>query len=354
MRLSLRLILIALLIVAVAPSFVIPKYLGHGAELLNGKIPSTEESNTFQDGYRLERGGDLEGALAKYRAAAKSRLAEVHNLSERAVIRVNTNLNRLGTWYPDLRTLRAWSQLIRVPVLITVLLIAFIVIVHYSNRPRGTEIRRFSVIPEYDSNVAIKFDRLLREEIARVARVYRSDQYRRIGIAVAISDPEADRELADLESRAIAAIRQGEQKAMIGFWLSELIRNLQNIGFRPEYVLSGTVIMRQGEATAHAQLARAGSSKITSVFEASSSEFASVKIPIPLSLPRKGSKTIAPQTLYAPRDLREDAQQLSDLAAVLACKFCARTDIASAQMRLTSWQTVYHFGRALNTLESWK
>lgn len=92
---------------------------------------------------------------------------------------------------------------------------------------------------------------------------------------------------------AVTAIRQGENKAIIGFWLSELARRFLDIGLRPEYVLSGTVIIRPERATTHAQLARADRNEVVSVFEASSSEAAVVKIPTSLSLPRTRSTTKA-------------------------------------------------------------
>jgi hypothetical protein len=342
-------ILVTLLAVA-AISFAIPSFLGRGAEWLDVRITSPDGSDPLedlQDGYRRERSGDLLGALGKYRAAAKSKLALVNDAATRATNRVNRKLNTLGTFYGSLRTLQEWTVGVRVPLLLTAASIAGYWVVSGLRRRRGTEIGRFSVIPEYEADFAIRFDRLLLEEIARAALAYRSDQLQRIDAAVTISDSKADDELDNLVPRATAAIRQGEIKSVIGFWLAELVRRFWSV--RPEYVLSGTVIIQPDQATAYAQLARPDRSSAPSVLEASSVEAAAIKSSAPLS---RSAQAAAPVTAFEGGDQRQDAQRLSDLASVLASKYCVRWMEESTmawwppEIRPASWTTVYRFVRS--------
>jgi hypothetical protein len=360
----LRYVLVVLVSAAsIILSFVIPGYLGRGAEWLDVSADDAVALAAFQDGYRLERGGNLEGALAKYRSAEKSNIAPVHDAGRGAADRVSAKLNALAPVYGSLRTLADWNLRLRLPLILTGALVFLFVVASGLTRREGTEIHRFSVMPEYEADFSIRFDRLLNEEIARIARVFRSDQLRRIGAAVTMSGPKADSELSGLETRAMAAIRQGELKSIIGFWLAELVRQLQNIGFRPEYVVSGTVVIRPDEATASAQIIRAGHRGTESALDASSAEIAALEPP---AAPSQPGALATPVTVFAAADRRQDAQHLAALAAVLACKFfihwlemestkirarSSRASDASPEMRPGSWQTVHDYVRTLSELE---
>jgi hypothetical protein len=316
----LRYVLILVLAAAsLTLSFVIPGYLGRGAMWLDMPIgPSADPVAlmAYQDGYRDERQGNLSAALTKYRTAEVSRVMPIQDTARRAVDRVNAKLNKLGPAYGSLSTLADWNRTLLLPLVLTGVLILLIALLSFVTRRSGTEIRRFVVIPEEAAEYSVRFDRLLNEEIARIARVFRSDHLRRIGAAVTMSDPKADSELAGLETRAMAAIQQGELKSVIGFWLSEIVRQFRNIGFRPGYVLAGTVVIRPDAATASAQLARSGRRGSTAALDAGSAEAVSLEAPVPASEPAAPEET----TVVA-SDQRQDAERLADLARVLACKF---------------------------------
>jgi hypothetical protein len=304
----------------------------------------------FQDGYRLERDGDLEGALAKYRIAFKSPQPEVQNAAQRAIGRVTDKLHFWGAWHRDLRSVSDWSLRAGLAWLLFLCVIGIFFLLSSLTRRRGTEIRRFSVIPEYEPNFSIQFDRILLQEIARIAHAYQSVQLRRINAAMMTPDANADRELQGLETRAIRALRQGDTKSIIGFGLAELFLRWQNIGLRPEYMLSGTAIIRPGEARARAQLAGLGD-RTLAVLDASSREIDSVA-----NSPSLATATVSTSTgmVLASDDRREDAQYLSDLATVLACKFSVRwmENKMPPDRRPSSWQTVYNMVRGLSALET--
>jgi hypothetical protein len=344
-------VLPALLLIGL--SLVAAAYLGQGAERLDLRLGAADSAplEAFQDGYRLERAGDLDEALAKYRIAFKSPLPDVHEAARRAIDRVTGKLHAWGTVHRDLRTLAEWSLRIGLAWLAVLLVIGVFSLLSRLRRPRGTEIRRFSVIPEYEPNFSIQFDRILLQEIARIAHAYQSVQLRRIGAAMTSPDANADSELQGLETRAVAALRQGDTKSIIGFGLAELFLWWQNINFRPEQVLSGTVILRPGEATAHAQLAGLGRDRTLAVLDASSLEIASAAgSPSPAAA---AASTAAAASVLATVDRREDAQYLADLATVLACKFSVRwMEKMSPDRRPSSWQTVYNMSRGLSALEA--
>jgi hypothetical protein len=231
-----------------------------------------------------------------------------------------------------------------------------VIIASLITRRSGTEIRRFVVIPEGETQYSLQFDRLLNEEIARIARGFRTDQLRRIGAAITMSDPTGDRELAGLETKALEAIRQGELKSIIGFWLSEAVRRFQNIGFRPEYVVAGTVVVGTDAATASAQLTRVGRHSMMAILDASSAELVAFEISVPLQSALPATSDTADLT----DDPREDARRLANLATVLACKFFISwlemestkpaRGLRSPETKPASWQTVHDFASALSAI----
>jgi hypothetical protein len=167
-----------------------------GSATLSAADPSSRDA--FQNGTRLEGAGDLIGSLEKYQMAMTSPFAPVHDAAAQAIDRVNGKLDLLGGTFEDLRALANWSQRIRLALGIAIIFGILIYAVSRLTRRRGTEIRRFTVIPEYEQDFSIRFDRLLLEEIARIAHVYQSDQLRRIGAAVTISNTKGDQELQGL------------------------------------------------------------------------------------------------------------------------------------------------------------
>src|SRR5262245_28173419 len=96
-------VLPALVLIAV---FVgVSGYLRYGTQWL--EFGPADEA--FEDGYRLERDGDLDGALAKYRTAFKSQLPAVRDAAGRAINRVTDKLHFWGAWHRDLRSVADWS-----------------------------------------------------------------------------------------------------------------------------------------------------------------------------------------------------------------------------------------------------
>jgi hypothetical protein len=342
---------ILVLVAVIASSFLVPWWLGSAAmepDPSIGAMADTQSIAAFEDGYRQEREGNLERAIVSYRAAAASTLPAVRDPALSAAARISRKLESLGTLYDSVWT---WQQLelrLRIPMLLVLLPLLVLWPLRRLKRRYGTELRRFTVIPEFEADAAIRFDRLLLEELVRIARSYRSDLLRRISAEVTISDPSLDRELGGFESRAIDAIRRGELKSVIGFWLAELLRRLQNVAFNPEHTVSGTVIVGVGELTGMAQLTDTGGHAIVAVYEASSRDAAEVR-----ELPASPVPVVnAPIQVLAALDHREDVQRLSDLATVLACKIFMRwTQKLPPPMRPSSWQTIYHFAHAINALE---
>jgi hypothetical protein len=219
----------------------------------------------------------------------------------------------------------------------------------------GIELRRFTVISNDELEFSVQFDRLLSDEVARIARAFRSDQLRNIGAEVAMQPPKADTQLSGLETRAIAAIRQGEPKSIVSFWLAEMVQRIQNVGFRPEYTLSGTVVIRADEAIASAHFARIGRRGRVMALDASSTEAVTPGAQTSLS------RTIASQSdaVIVMATYRRDVEYLANLARVLACKFfVCWMELESAKMAQrpllwpTSWQTVHDYASAQNALET--
>jgi hypothetical protein len=356
-------LIVILVAVPLTLSFAIPGYLGGGAKWFDLPAAPTIDPVSLaalQDGYRNEREGNLDAALAKYRIAETSKLLPIQEVGRRAIDRVNSKLNTLGPVYGGLRTLGDWSLKLRIPLILACALILLLAVASVVTRRSGTEVRHFTVIPEDEAEYSIRFDRLLNEEIARIARVFRSDHLRRIGAAVTMTNPKGDSELSGLETRAISAIRQGELKSIIGFWLAEMVRRFQNIGFRPEYVVSGTVVIRPEGANATAQLVRRGT---VSALDASSAEAATLEVSEP---PSPAVARAIPDAVVIAADRRQNARYLAELARVLACKFFIRwMEIESTKMaaRLSrtvassrenwpaSWLTVHDYVRAVNALE---
>jgi hypothetical protein len=358
-----RYIVVAIVVLALlAISLGVPEYLGRGALWLNLTTTSGEADRLaeFQDGYRRERDGDLRGALAKYRSAESSTLTPVQNAARSAIDRVNAKLRELGPMYDGLRTLAVWSAKLSVPLVAGGMLLLLLGAVSLAAPRSGTEIHRFAVVPEGEMGYSISFDRLLNAEVARIARAFQSDHLIRIGAAVTMSSPRADSELSGLETRAIAAVQQGDPKSILGFWLAEMVRRFQNIGFRPEYVISGTVVIGRDEAAASAQFIGVGRDRRVVVVDAVSTEAVKLRLPAP----RAG---VTPSAIPLPGpDPRQDARRLADLAMVLACKLfvCwmereltkaaarSRSGESAGKTWPASWQTVHDYVSALTMLET--
>ena len=140
-----------------------------------------------------------------------------------AVDRVNAKLDRTALVYNSVRSLSDWSHTLRIPVVLCAVLALLLFITRSLTPRRGRmEIRRFTVVSESESGFAGSFDHLLDEEVARIARVFHSDQLTDIGAAV-IRARSLDSGLSDIKDRALAAVEKGELKWVIGFLLAEMM-----------------------------------------------------------------------------------------------------------------------------------
>jgi hypothetical protein len=347
---------ISLVAVLVAPSILIPQYLGRGAEPVT-TAPSTDEdraaSDTLRDAYRHELSGDLDQALEQYRKAANAKSPGIRTASSRGSDRVEAKLMRVGSLYQELKSLQVLSLRLRVPLIMLTLLYLLSRL-----RPRrGIALRPFAMNPRVDAEMSAGFSTSLLNEINRIVRAYSSDQLERIGVKVTLPNLLADSEQEDIWKRALDSLRGGELKAIATFSVAELVRFLRYFGSRPAYILSGNVLVRQTGARAQALLTRGADGSTIGAWEAESVEVEAVqRAPTAAALVADVPvQEISPcgVVLYGTAgDPRRSAELLNDLAAVLACKiWCRLTQGARTDARPGSWQTIFNFVRALNALE---
>jgi len=91
----LRLIFIALLILILTPSFLIPMLVGHWIEEPNLESVPRQDSNyasALMEAFRLERNGELEGAWTKYNSALEAQSAIVREPAVKGIERVESEL----------------------------------------------------------------------------------------------------------------------------------------------------------------------------------------------------------------------------------------------------------------------
>ena len=347
---------ILLVAVLVAPSILIPQYLGRGAEPVTTAPPTGESraaSDALRDGYRHELSGDLDQALEQYRKAANAKSPEIRAAGSRGSDRVEVKLMRVGTFYRELESLQALSLRLRVPLIVLTLLYLLSRL-----RPRrGIALRPFTMNPGVDAEMPSGFSTSLLNEINRIVRAYSSDQLERIGVKVTQPDLLADSDQEDIWKRALDSLRGGELKTIATFSVAELVRFLRNFGSRPAYILSGNVLVRRTGARAQALLTREADGSTIGAWEAESVEAGAVQI-APAAAALVAEAPVQEISSYgvvlygAAGDPRRSAELLNDSATVLACKiWCHLTQGSRTDARPGSWQTIFHFVRALNALE---
>jgi hypothetical protein len=350
-------ILASVAAVVVAPSILIPYYLGRDAEPLSTSLVAPEDADAaiaFRDGYRHERAGNLEDALAKYREAATAETVTIQEAATRGVDRVHNKLVQLQTFYYDLKDLNGLSLSIRAP-LIALLLLALVIFFLSQLWPRrGIALRPFTLTPQIESNATEGFNRSLSQEINRIVRVYSSDQFTRTGVKIAMPDLVSDNEQGDIWARALSSLREGGLKTLGGFSAGELLRFMRNVGNRPEYILTGSVTLTTMGASAEAELTQVKDGKSIAIWEASSLEaevIATARIE-EVDLSKQPTTNHIIVYTVASGDARQNAKFLADLAVILASKIWYRlAQGAPVEMRPSSWQTIFHFVRALSALE---
>lgn len=342
--------------VLVAPATLIPRYVGYGAEPVTTTLSTDEDraaSDNLRDAYRHELSGDLDQALEQYRKAASGKSPGIRKASFRGSDRVQAKLMRLGTLYQELESLQSLSLRLRVPLMT---LLALYLLSRLRPR-RGIALRPFVVNPRVDAEMSVGFSVSLLNEINRIVRAYSSDQLERIGVKVTLPDLLADSDPEDIWKRALDSLRGGELKTITTFSAAELVRFLRNFGSRPEYVLSGNVLIRQTGAQAQVRLTRERDGSTIGAWDADSVEAEAVQIaPAGVALvaeaPVQGTWPHGVVLYGTAGDPRRSAELLNGLAAVLACKiWCRLAQGVPTDARPGSWQTIFHFVYALNALE---
>ena len=204
---------------------------------------------------------------------------------------------------------------------------------------------------ESESGLANFFYQLLNEEVARIARVFHSDQLPDIG-AAAIRARPLNSGLSDTENRAIDAVEKGEVKSVIGFVFAEIINQFRDLGARPDYVVTGIVVLRSREIVASAQFVPLRGRESRSL-EASSAEVAAVRYQAPRPLSRPGA--VAARSAAA--EGQQDAERLADVARVLACKLSQcwmateQSRLDRRHVRLNRWRAWLHMFRRTRSVQ---
>lgn len=355
------LIFLIIIVILIGPSIMIPYFFGRDAEPIAVDLIAIEEPEALEalrDGYLNERGGNLEAALSDYRSALQAETVVLQDIARRSISRVFNKLFKYQAIYYDLQEYQAFSRRIRAPILAFIALIASITILGRLWPRKGIALRPFPVSPQTEADSTAAFNRLLVQEINRIARVYESEQFSRIGVKIAMPSLVSDGDQGDIWSRAMSSLREGGIEAIGTFSIGEILNFLKNMGVRPEYTLSGAVNIRMHMASARAQLKHMQNGKIIAVWDANSREaepFATSDRDKQLSqgalVPDPSlNKTIVYTS--SSRDAKENMAHLSNLAVILACKIWhSLAQGAETEMRPASWETVFWFVQALNALE---
>lgn len=157
-----RLVLIlAITALVIAPSVLIPLYLGRGVvpvEIDSSAPEDNEFLDALRDAYLLERAGHLREAQSKYRLAGESSNANIREVARQGADRTYAPLAEIDRLFPDYQRILAISLQARAPLLGVLLVVLAVALLSRAGKRRGIALRPFSVMPSVEDESGEAFN----------------------------------------------------------------------------------------------------------------------------------------------------------------------------------------------------